>query len=42
MHLWALQQLYIQDGHIVEDWMLFNEFDVIAQILKDDPEPSLR
>ena len=24
---------------IVEDWMLFNEFDVLAQLLKDDPEP---
>ena len=40
VHLWALQQLYIHGGAIVEDWMLFNEFDVLAQLLKDDPEPS--
>ena len=41
VHLWGLQQLYVQRGQIVEDWMLFNEFDVIAQILKDDPAPLL-
>jgi hypothetical protein len=41
VHLWALQQLYIQGGRIVEDWMLFNEFDVLVQLLKDEPEPSL-
>ena len=41
VHVWALQQLYIQGGRIVEDWMLFNEFDVLAQLLKDEPEPSL-
>ena len=41
VHLWALQQLYIHGGRIVEDWMLFNEFDVLAQILKDDPEPFI-
>jgi len=39
VHLWGLQQVYVQGGRIVEDWMLFNEFDVIAQILKDDPAP---
>jgi hypothetical protein len=36
-----LQQLYVRRGQIVEDWMLFNEFDVLAQILKDDPAPLL-
>lgn len=41
VHLWGLQQLYIEHGRIVEDWMLFNEFDVMAQILKDDPAPLL-
>lgn len=39
VHIWGLQQLYIQRGRIVEDWMLFNEFEVIAQILRDDPTP---
>lgn len=31
--LWGISQLYFQDGQIVEDWMLFNEFDVLAQLL---------
>ena len=35
--LWGLSQLYFSDGRIVEDWMLFNEFDVLAQILRDEP-----
>ena len=30
-----------EHGRIVEDWMLFNEFDVLAQILKDDPARPL-
>ena len=34
--LWGLSQLYFQHGRIVEDWMLFNEMDVMAQILKDE------
>ena len=34
--LWGLSQLYFQHGKIVEDWMLFNEIDVMAQILKDE------
>jgi predicted ester cyclase len=37
VHLWGLSQLYIQGGRIVEDWMLFNEFDVMAQLLRDEP-----
>ncbi len=41
VHIWGLEQLYIQHGQIVEDWMLFNEFEVIAQLLKDDPTPLL-
>jgi predicted ester cyclase len=39
VHLWGISQLYFQDGRIVEDWMLFNEFDVLAQLVKDDPVP---
>ena len=34
--LWGLSQLYFAAGRIVEDWMLFNEFDVLAQLLRDD------
>ncbi len=37
VHLWGISQLYFVGGHIVEDWMLFNEFDVLAQILRDEP-----
>lgn len=35
VHLWGINQLYVQHERIVEDWMLFNEFDVMAQILRD-------
>ena len=41
VYIWGLQQLYIQRGQIVEDWMLFNEFEVMSQILKDDPAPLI-
>jgi predicted ester cyclase len=40
VHLWGISQLYIRGGRIVEDWMLFNEFDVLAQLFKDDPAPA--
>ncbi len=41
VHIWGISQLYIAGGVIVEDWMLFNEFDVMAQLLKDDPAPLI-
>lgn len=34
--MWGLNQMYFQGGKIVEDWMLFNEIDVMSQILRDD------
>ncbi len=34
--IWGLSQLYFVGGKIVEDWTLFNEFDVLSQILRDD------
>lgn len=37
VHLWGLSQIYISDGRITEDWTMFNEFDVLAQILSDEP-----
>ncbi len=37
VHLWGINQLYLSDGQITEDWMMFNEFDVMAQILSDEP-----
>jgi hypothetical protein len=37
VHLWGISQLYVVGGEIVEDWMLFNEFDVLGQLLRDEP-----
>jgi predicted ester cyclase len=37
VHLWGISQLYISGGRITEEWALFNEFDVLAQLLRDDP-----
>jgi hypothetical protein len=37
VHLWGIDQLYITAGRVTEDWMMFNEFDVMAQILGDEP-----
>ena len=37
VHLWGINQLYISGGQITEDWQMFNEFDVMAQILSDEP-----
>ena len=39
-HLWGISQLYFAGGRIVEEWALFNEFDVLAQLLGDEP-PAL-
>lgn len=39
--IWGLSQLYVEDGRIVEDWMLFNEFAVLAQLLRDEPLPLI-
>lgn len=38
--LWGMSQLYFRDGRIIEDWSLFNEFDVLAQILSGPAEPT--
>lgn len=39
--LWGISQLYFQEGRIVEDWSLFNEFDVIAQLIGEDSRRPL-
>ena len=39
VHIWGINQLYIAGGRITEDWMMFNEFDVMAQILSEEPRP---
>ncbi|MGN6609815.1 MAG: ester cyclase [Jatrophihabitans sp.] len=41
VHLWGIDQLYIRGGRVTEDWMMFNEFDVLAQILSDEPAELL-
>lgn len=43
VHLWGMSQLYVAQGRITEEWALFNEFDVLSQLLRDDSaEGSLR
>ncbi len=37
VHLWGIDQLSIVGGRVVEDWMMFNEFDMMAQIFRDEP-----
>ena len=39
--MWGMNQMYFQGGKIVEDWMLFNEMDVMSQILRDDAQDLL-
>jgi predicted ester cyclase len=41
VHIWGLSQLYLVQGRIVEEWSLFNEFDVIAQLVRDTEPGSL-
>jgi hypothetical protein len=37
--LWGLSQHRVRGGRIEEEWTVFNEFDVLAQLLRDDPAP---
>ena len=38
VHIWGISQLYFSSGgEIVQEWTLFNEFDVLAQLLREDP-----
>ena len=41
VHLWGINQWNITDGRITEDWMMFNDFDVMAQILSDTALPMI-
>jgi predicted ester cyclase len=36
-HIWGISQLYVNDARITEEWSCFNEFDVLAQLLADEP-----
>ena len=33
--MWGITQHHIQGGRIVEEWMLFNEFEVMQQIYRE-------
>jgi predicted ester cyclase len=35
--LWGISQLYFTNGLITEEWSMFNEFDVLAQLLSAEP-----
>ncbi|RII16084.1 SnoaL-like polyketide cyclase [Streptomyces sp. YIM 130001] len=37
VHLWGICQQRIRDGVIHEEWMMFNEFEVMQQIYRDEP-----
>jgi hypothetical protein len=38
VHIWGISQLYFSGaGEVVEEWTLFNEFDVLAQLLREEP-----
>jgi predicted ester cyclase len=37
VHIWGINQEVIKGGKIVEEWMLFNEFEVMQQIYRDEP-----
>ena len=39
--LWGMSQLYFSGGRVVEEWSLFNEFDVLAQLFADEPPAQL-
>lgn len=35
--LWGLSQYHVADGKIQEEWTVFNEFEVLQQLLRDEP-----
>ncbi len=35
--IWGINQYRIKDGRIREEWMMFNEFDLLQQIMASDP-----
>ena len=39
VHLWGITQEIVQGGVIQEEWMLFNEFHVLQQLLREEPLP---
>lgn len=41
VHLWGISHLYVTSGRITSEWAMFNEFDVLAQIVADEAVPLL-
>jgi predicted ester cyclase len=37
IHMWGITQDVVKNGKIQEEWMLFNEFDVMQQLLREEP-----
>jgi hypothetical protein len=37
--MWGITQHVIDGGKVKEEWMMFNEFEVMQQIYRDDPVP---
>ena len=37
IRIWGIVQQRIVGGHIQEEWMMFNEFDLLQQIMANDP-----
>ena len=37
VYLWGITQHRIVDGVVTEEWMMFNEFEVMQQIYRDEP-----
>ena len=35
VYMWGITQHVVKNGQIVEEWMLFNEFEVLAQLLRE-------
>jgi hypothetical protein len=35
VYMWGITQHYIKDGRITEEWMMFNEFEVMQQIMRE-------
>jgi predicted ester cyclase len=35
--LWGISQHHVVGGRIVQEWTIFNEFEVLQQILRDEP-----
>ena len=42
IHLWGITQHRFVNGKITEEWMMFNEFEVMQQVYRDNPVEASR